>query len=59
VKEMALGPLATSFAALPDPGVDRTKAQLLLLLDMVLIVNCARLVQPVFDTSAWGPILVL
>jgi len=57
VKEMALGPLATSFAALPDPGVDRTKAQLLLL-DMVLIVNCARLVQPVFDTSAWGLILV-
>lgn len=37
--EMALGPLATSFATLPDPRVDRTKDHLLL--DIVLIAICA------------------
>ena len=34
-----LGPLATSFATLPDPRVDRTKKHLLL--DIVLIAICA------------------
>ncbi len=37
--EMALGPLATSFATLTDPRVDRTKEHLLL--DIVLIAICA------------------
>jgi len=36
---MMLGPLATSFATLPDPRVDRTKKHLLL--DIVLIAICA------------------
>jgi predicted transposase YbfD/YdcC len=36
---MALGPLATSFATLTDPRVDRTKDHLLL--DIVLIAICA------------------
>lgn len=36
---MSLGPLATSFATLPDPRVDRTKDHLLL--DIVLIAICA------------------
>lgn len=39
MEEMALGPLATSFATLPDPRVDRTKEHLLL--DIVLIAICA------------------
>jgi predicted transposase YbfD/YdcC len=37
--EKALGPLATSFATLTDPRVDRTKAHLLL--DIVVIAICA------------------
>lgn len=37
--EMALGPLATSFATLTDPRVERTKEHLLL--DIVLIAICA------------------
>jgi predicted transposase YbfD/YdcC len=37
--EMGLGPLATSFATLTDPRVDRTKEHLLL--DIVLIAICA------------------
>ena len=36
---MSLGPLATSFATLTDPRVDRTKEHLLL--DIVLIAICA------------------
>src|SRR5260370_1560236 len=36
---MMVGPLATSFATLPDPRVDRTKKHLLL--DIVLIAICA------------------
>jgi predicted transposase YbfD/YdcC len=39
LEEMSLGPLATSFATLPDPRVDRTKEHLLL--DIVLIAICA------------------
>lgn len=39
MEEMSLGPLATSFATLPDPRVDRTKDHLLL--DIVLIAICA------------------
>jgi predicted transposase YbfD/YdcC len=39
LEEMALGPLATSFASLTDPRVDRTKDHLLL--DIVLIAICA------------------
>jgi hypothetical protein len=37
--EMTPGPLATSFATLSDPRVDRTKKHLLL--DIVLIAICA------------------
>jgi len=39
LEEMSLGPLATSFATLTDPRVDRTKEHLLL--DIVLIAICA------------------
>lgn len=39
MEEMLLGPLATSFASLKDPRVDRTKEHLLL--DIVLIAICA------------------
>lgn len=39
MEEMSLGPLATSFATLRDPRVDRTKEHLLL--DIVLIAICA------------------
>ncbi len=39
MEEMALGPLAASFATLTDPRVDRTKEHLLL--DIVLIAICA------------------
>jgi predicted transposase YbfD/YdcC len=39
LEEMSLGPLATSFATLTDPRVDRTKVHLLL--DIVLITICA------------------
>lgn len=39
MEEMSLGPLATSFASLTDPRVDRTKEHLLL--DIVLIAICA------------------
>lgn len=39
LEEMALGPLATSFATLTDPRVDRTKDHLLL--DIVLIATPA------------------
>ena len=39
MEEMSLGPLATSFATLTDPRVDRTKEHLLL--DIVLIAICA------------------
>ncbi len=39
LEEMSLGPLATSFAALTDPRVERTKEHLLL--DIVLIAICA------------------
>ncbi len=36
---MSLGPLATCFATLPDPRVDRTIEHMLL--DMVVIAICA------------------
>jgi predicted transposase YbfD/YdcC len=39
LEEMSVGPLATSFASLADPRVDRTKEHLLL--DIVLIAICA------------------
>ena len=39
MENMSLGPLATSFATLTDPRVDRTKEHLLL--DIVLIAICA------------------
>jgi predicted transposase YbfD/YdcC len=39
LEKMSLGPLATSFATLTDPRVDRTKEHLLL--DIVLIAICA------------------
>ena len=39
MEAMALGPLASSFATLPDPRVERTKEHLLL--DIVLIAICA------------------
>ncbi len=39
MEDMSLGPLATSFATLTDPRVDRTKEHLLL--DIVLIAICA------------------
>ncbi len=39
MEEMSLGPLASSFATLTDPRVDRTKEHLLL--DIVLIAICA------------------
>jgi predicted transposase YbfD/YdcC len=39
MEEMSLGPLASSFAKLTDPRVDRTKEHLLL--DIVLIAICA------------------
>jgi predicted transposase YbfD/YdcC len=39
LEEMSLGPLATSFATLTDPRVERTKEHLLL--DIVLIAICA------------------
>ncbi len=39
MEEMSLGPLATSFATLTDPRVDRTKEHLLL--DIVLMAICA------------------
>lgn len=39
MEEMSLGPLATSFATLTDPRVERTKEHLLL--DIVLIAICA------------------
>jgi len=39
VENISLGPLATSFATLPDPRVDRTKDHLLV--DIVLIAICA------------------
>src|SRR5438067_13287240 len=39
LENMSLGPLASSFATLTDPRVDRTKEHLLL--DIVLIAICA------------------